>query len=73
MYRDTITHEEIADARGFSPWHAAQRLMRDRTQALMKKSGAANVVSGVLTTFEDPRAMTQELRVSFNSSAWTGR
>jgi hypothetical protein len=75
-YRDTIRYEELVDAMplgmGGTLENPADRVVRERRDALINRSGVFNTPAGELRTFEDPHRMTLEMRVRFNSSAWTG-
>lgn len=65
-YSDYVTYEEMEqDRSGMLPVERIARLCR--------RSGAANVTNGRLTTAKDINVCAFVMHISFDSRAWTGR
>ncbi len=62
-YQDYVTYQEMCD----SPI-----MYEARRSSLINRSGVFKVSSGVLTEYDEMHRMMREMRVSFDSRAWTG-
>lgn len=69
-YHDWLTYQDMANVRRCA---APGNILEGTVDALVKRSGAANVKSGVLRSWGNEYDMTVRFAVHFDSRAWTGR